>query len=370
MAVDANIRRRAVCGLVACGLGAGFLLALAGPARSAVPDQWGFAYVNKPSVPGVPDVNHQTGSWPAPFKVHVTPGVVGQVTVIFPQIATKGGVVHVTAVSSTPAWCQVQKWHPSGVNEAAVVRCFKPGGAPVFVPFSITFAASSKGPFPAGRAYGYVHFEPATGIAARFNSAGGANQVAPGATGVWKVTLPGLGSSGLSGNVQVTAVNAAKPAKCELNGWAPSAAGQTFQVRCFNAGTSPLDTGWTLTYHSGRTVVGTQPKLFAYTFDNQPSLPGPYAPTPAAVNFNSAAGTNSIRSAGTGLRLVLFPRVAALPNNVLVSSFKAGAGFCNLLSLWATAPAPSQVTVRDVACYTPSGALKNLPSLITYTSGS
>jgi hypothetical protein len=67
---------------------------------------------------------------------------------------------------------------------------------------------------------------------------------------------------------------------------------------------------------------------------------------------------------------VLFPRVAALPNNVLVSSFKAGAGFCNLLSLWATAPAPSQVTVRDVACYTPSGALKNLPSLITYTSGS
>lgn len=368
MAVGASIRRRAVSGLAAFGLGAGFLVALAGPAGSAVPDQWGFAYVNKPSVAGIADVNHQAGSWPSPFKVHVTPGLVGQVTVVFPQIGSKGGVVHVTAVSANPAWCQVQKWGPSGANEAAVVRCFKPGGAPVFVPFSIGFAASSKGPFPAGRAYGYVHFEPTAGIVARFNSAGGSNHVVPGPAGVWKVTLPGLGSSGLSGNVQVTAVNPAKPAKCELNGWAPSAAGQTLQVRCFNAGTVPLNTGWTLTYHRGRTVLGTQPKLFAYTFDNHPLLPGPYAPPPPAVNFNSAAGTNTISSAGTGLRLVAFPRVALLPNNVLVSSFKVGAGFCNLLSLWATTS--SQVTVRDVACYTPTGTLKNQPSLITYASGS
>jgi hypothetical protein len=96
--------------------------------------------------------------------------------------------------------------------------------------------------------------------------------------------------------------------------------------------------------------VGTQPKLFAYTFDNQPSLSGPYAPTPTAVNLNSAAGTNTFRSAGTGLRLVGFPRVAVLPSNVLVSSFKVGAGFCNLLSPWATATSSSQVIVRDVAC--------------------
>jgi hypothetical protein len=368
MAVGANIRRRAVSGLAAFGLVASFLVAVAGPARSAVPDHWGFAYVNNPSVAGIPDVNHQAGSWPAPSKVHVTPGVVGQVIVVFPKIASKGGVVHVTAVSPNPAWCQVQKWRPSGVNEAAVVRCFKPGGKPLFVPFSISFASSSKGSLPAGRAYGYVHFEPApTGIVASFNSAGGSNTVVPVATGVWKVTLPGLGSPGLSGNVQVTAVNPTKPAKCELNGWSPSAAGQTFQVRCFHAGTAPLNTGWTLTYHRGRTVLGTQPKLFAYTFDNQPSLAGPYSPSPAAVNFNSAAGANKIRSAGTGLRLVTFPRVALQPNNVLVSSFKVGAGFCNLLSLWATGS--SQVTVRDVACYKPAGTLKSQPSLVTYATG-
>jgi hypothetical protein len=369
MAVGASIGRRAVRGLAAFGLAAVLLVALAGPAGSAVPDHWGFAYVNKPSVPGIPDLNRQAGSWPSTSKVHVKPGLVGQVTVVFPHIATKAGVVHVTAVTDTPAWCQVQKWGPSGPNVAAVVRCFQPGGAPIFVPFSITFASSSKGPFPAGRAYGYVHFEPATGIVARFNSAGGSNQVVPGPVGVWKVTLPDLGSPGLSGNVQVTAVNPAKPAKCELNGWTPSAAGQTFQVRCFNAGNVPLNTGWTLTYHRGRTVLGTQPKRFAYTFDKHPSLAGPYAPTPPALNFNSAAGTNSVKTAGTGLRLIAFPRVAALPNNVLVSSFEVGAGFCNLLSLWATGASSSQVTVRDVACYTPAGKLKSQPSLITYATG-
>src|SRR5690348_3590486 len=177
MVLGANIRRLAAFGLVASGLGAGSTLALAGTARSAVPDQWGFAYVDKPSVPSVPDINHQAGSWPAAFKVHAMPGVVGQVIVRFPQVATKGGVVHVTAVSANPAWCQVQKWRPSGTDEDAAVRCFKPGGAPVFVPFSITFATSSKGPFPAGPAYGYVHFEPGSGLAASFNSAGGSNSV-------------------------------------------------------------------------------------------------------------------------------------------------------------------------------------------------
>jgi hypothetical protein len=147
-------------GLAALLALAGFVVALAGPAQAAVPDHWGFAYVDKPSVPGIPDPTHQAGSWPAAFKVHVTPGAVGQVFVRFPQIASKGGVVHVTAVIAQPVWCQAQKWGPSGTDEIATVRCFKPGGAPVFVPFVVMFTTSTKGPFPAGRAYGYVHFEP------------------------------------------------------------------------------------------------------------------------------------------------------------------------------------------------------------------
>lgn len=51
---------------------------------------------------------------------------------------------------------------------------------------------------------------------------------------------------------------------------------------------------------------------------------------------------------------------------MLVTPFHAGPGFCNLLTLWATAG--PDVIVRDVACYTAAGALKNLASLVTYTA--
>lgn len=363
-----NIRLRSVLALATFGLVVGAAAVMAGAAQGAIPDRWGFAYVDKPSVPGVPDVNHQAGSWPAPFKVHVTPGVVGQVSVSFPQIAGKGGVVHATAVSQQAAWCQAQKWGPSGANEVAVVRCFRSGGAPMFVPFSVTFTSSSKGPIPPGRAYGYIHFEPGNGIVTSFNSSGAANNVASTAVGVWRATLPGLGSSTQAGNVQVTPVNPTKPAKCQVSAWAASSTGQNFQVRCYNAGVSPLNTGWTLTYHRGRTALGTQPKLFAYTFDNKPLLAGPYAPTPPPVNFNSAGGVNKVMSAGAGLRLVTFPSVGLLPNNVLVTPFQIGAGFCNLLTLWATSSA--QVTVRDVACYTAAGNAASKASFVTYASRS
>jgi hypothetical protein len=365
-------RHRVVSAVVAFGLAVALISVVAGAARAAIPDRWGFAYVDKPTVPGIPVLAHQAGSWPAVFKVHSMPGAPGQVFVSFPQIATKGGVVHVTAVSPQlapgPAWCQAQKWGPVGPNEVVAVRCYRFNGAPVFMPFSITFETSSKGPIPPGRAFGYLHFEPATGIVASFNSTGAANLVTTPAPGVWNVSLPGLGSPTPSGNVQVTAVNPAVPAKCEIHGWVSNAAGQFFQVRCFSPGVAPLKTGWTLTYHRGRTVLGTQPKLFAYTFDNQPLLPGPYSPGPPAINFNSLAGTNTVRTAGGGLRFVTFPRVGALPDDVQVSAFRVGPGFCNLLSLWATTAAAPGVMVRDVACYTAAGILKNQASLVTYAS--
>jgi hypothetical protein len=131
---------------------------------------------------------------------------------------------------------------------------------------------------------------------------------------------------------------------------------------------TPLSTGWTLSYQRKRAITGGQPANFAYTVDNKPLLAGPYAPAPPTVNFNSAGAVNTIRSAGAGLRLVQFPGVGVLPNNVLVSGFKVGPGFCNLLTLWATTFGAPNVLVRDVACYTSTGVLKNQSSLVTYTA--
>jgi hypothetical protein len=361
-----GLRRRLMAGAAAVALGSGLAVAAAGTAQAAVPGHWGFAYVDKPSVPGIPDPTHQAGSWPPGFVVHVKPGVVGQVFVRFPRIASSRGVVLVTAVTDAPVWCQAQKWARSGPDELVAVRCFKAGGAPTFAPFVVAYSQSSKGPIPAGRRYGYVHYSPVHGVVARFNSAGGVNTVAALAPGVWAVRLPGLGSAGLAGNVQVTAVNAAGPAKCEVGGWHPAPARQLIEVRCYNGLATPLKTGWTLTYQRGRAVTGTQPKHFAYTFDNKPTAAGPYAPVPPAVNFNSAAGINNVRSAGGGLRLVTLPRVGALPDTVLVTTVGSGGRFCNLLTRWATTP--GSVLVRDVACYTATGVAVNTASLLTYAS--
>ena len=87
---------------------------------------------------------------------------------------------------------------------------------------------------------------------------------------------------------------------------------------------------------------------------------------PPPVNFNSASAVNTLLRAGTGLRLASFPQIGQLPNTVLVTPVQAGPGFCNLLTIWGTAP--PNVTVRDVTCYTATGTHGQPQSMITYTS--
>ena len=363
------IARRVAAGAGAIGVAAALVASAAGPAQAAVPDKWGFAYVDQPSVASTPTLSHQAGSWPAPLHAHSAPAGGGRVAVTFPRIASKDGVVHVTAVNGGAVWCQAVSWGPSGPNEVVVVRCHKAGGAVVFSPFTVLYTTSSKGPFPAGSAYAYVHWQPGPGIVAQFNSTGNPNTVTPAGLGVWIVRLLGIASSVQRGNVQVTAVNPSVPAKCEIQKWTWTGNGQTFQVNCYGVGTAALNTGWTLSYDHVRAITGTQPKFYGYTFNNMPLSPAPYVPVPPGVNFNSQGGVNRIAPAGTGLSLVTFPRVGVVPNTVLVTPFGAGPGFCNLITVWGSTPGPSgAVIVRDVACFTAGGVNKKFASLITYTS--
>jgi hypothetical protein len=363
------MKMRLAAGLAVLSIGASMTVAVAGPAQAAVPNQWGFALVTNPAaVLGIPPSANQAGSWPATLKVMTRRGTAGQVLVLFPGIASAGGVVQVTAVNPGPVWCQAQGWKAVGPNEVVAVRCYHAGGTPVFSPFSVTYSTSNCGPIPAGRAYGYAVFAPGHGLAASFNSGCHPNVLTAGpGPGVWTLTMPGLGFNAPAGGVQVTAVNPAVPAKCELSAWTLALAFQRFQVSCFAAGVAPLGTGWALTYQRGRAITGTEPIHFAYTFNNTPLVPGPYAPAPPGVNFNSVLGVNTIRNAG-GLSLVQFPHAAAAPDNALVTGFQTGPGFCNMTARWVThIAAPNAVLLRDVACYTAAGTLQASVSLITYT---
>ncbi|WP_214318195.1 hypothetical protein [Nonomuraea sediminis] len=361
-------RLRSLCLYLLCVTvllaGSGFLAT--GTAAAAVPNRWGFAYVNIPS--GIPDPSHQAGSWPAGFNVTVSPGVPGETFVRFPQIAGPGGVVHVTAVIDAAVWCQAGKWWPSGPDEIVSVKCYKFGGSPAAVPFSIVYNEST-GLLPAPQGFGYVHYMPGS-IVTQFNSAGGINTVVPIAVNAWRVVLPGLGTPGPEGGVQVTAADPQQPARCKVRAWpaAPVVAGaQTVEVVCHDALNGPLKTGWSLTYQRRRAIYGAAipPKLFAYTFDNVPANPGPYAPVPAGINFNSVGAVNTVQTAGTGLRLVTFPKVGTLPDNVQVTAYGPGPEYCNLLTVWTTSA--SMAYVRDVACYTAVTRL-DTASLVTYAS--
>jgi len=338
------------------------VIAAATGAQAAVPNRWGFAVVDVTS--GVPDLNHQAGSWAPGFNVTVSPGGVGQTYVRFPQIAINGGVVHVTAISQNAYWCQAQKWAPSGPDLMVVVQCYRYGGAPVFTPYSIVFEQST-GALPLSQGFGYMHYNGG-GVVDQFNSAGAVNTVAGGA-GVWTVTLPGLAPTGMAGNVQVTAVNPTQPARCKVGGWGVSGGAQMVQVRCHNATNVPLNTGWSLTYQRERAITGAAipPKSFAYTFDNVPANPGPYAPLPAFVNYNSQGATNTVQSSGLGQRLVTFPKVGILQDQVQVTAYGPGPEFCNLQTTWGTFGGTA--IVRNVVCYD-AGTRVDRASLVTYTS--
>ncbi len=323
-----GLTRRLAAAATAIVAGGGLALAVAGTAQAAVPNRWGFAYVDKPSVPGVPDLTRQAGSWPPGFVVHVKPGAIGQVFVRFPRIGGRGGVVLVTAVTAAPVWCQAQTRARSGPNEIVAVRCYRAGGAPVFAPFTVAYSQSSPGPVPAGRRYGYVHYSPVHGVVAQFNSAALVNTVTPAGPGAWKARLPGLGSAGRAGNVQVTAVNSAGPAKCEVSGWTSTPGRQLITVRCFNKSTAPLKTGWALVYQRGRAVTGTQPKHFGYSFDNKPFSPARTRRSPGRQLQLRGPDQHDPR-AGRGLRLVTLPSVAALAGLSPRSGRMAGSATCS-----------------------------------------
>jgi hypothetical protein len=342
---------------------AGGLVAISTSADAAIPNKWGFAHVNL--LNGIPDPAHQAGSWPAGFNVTVTNPAIGQFIVRFPQIGTPRGIAHVTAISQTAVWCQVQRWGQSGTDEIVIVQCYRYGGLAVNSFFTVMFEESS-GIAPVSQALGYVHWN-GVGIGSTFNSAGGGNTVTPTGVGIWTVILPGIGSTGLAGGIQVTSVDPSVPARCKVSAWAPIAAAQRIQVRCHNGTNIPLDTGWNLTYQFQRSITGgaAPPRYFGYVFDNVPANPGPYTPVPPAVTYNSAGSFNDIQSAGVGQRMVTFHKIGVLQDHVQVTAFGPGPEFCNLVTIWNTSGMIARV--RNVICYNAVNRV-NYASMVSYTS--
>jgi hypothetical protein len=333
---------------------------VATPARAATPDVWGFGFVNSPVPPAgcLVDLNRQAvSSFMGCVTVAHIP--VGRYQLRYPGIGAPGGVVHVMAVNDGAAWCQAERWGPSGPDEVVDVSCWQPGNVLADSAFTALFTASSGG-LPVGTGHAYLHVKSTGGIIDSYNSSGAANGVGKGPVGEWKVAFPGLGASTQSGDLQATAVNPVRGARCKIAQWVANASAQIALVHCFDAFSNPLDTEFTISLHQRRSVYGAlaPPKTFAYVWDS----PG----APPLTNFNALGGVNSVVPAGTGLRLAQFSLVGVFPNTAMVTAYGPGANYCGMVAPWTVGG--TTALLRDIGCHDPGGVFANTDSLITYSS--
>lgn len=322
------------------------------PAQAALPDQFGFVLFNGSVV--------ATGTRPAATTVTVNP--TGTMTIRFPGIGAKYGVVHITAVNEGPRWCQAIKWAQVGVDEVAEVACFATGGVLVPTGFSAFFESSSGPAGPINGKFGYVDVLPSGALVSQYNSAGLTNAVGSGGVGLTDVKFPGLGTpTSMDGSFQATAVNGS-PARCTIAYWTSYVGGQLARVACFDAAGNPFATRFTLTYQYQQSLYGAgwPPKYFGYLWSKP--LGGP-----PSTNFNSQlfAGANSV-SGSAGLYQVVFPQLAQLPDNLQVTSTNTGSAYCNLTTAWLHSG--TTTVARSVACYNSAGT--RVPAGFTISANS
>src|SRR5215469_6045036 len=115
-----TVIRKLIAGAAAAGLGLGLAAAVTTAAQAAIPNGWAFAFVRNPVGPVDPMHWAESVAAPTPTAASIGPGVE---VVRFRNLGfVKGGVVHVTAVTDTLAWCQAQGWVPKAGSEYVTVR--------------------------------------------------------------------------------------------------------------------------------------------------------------------------------------------------------------------------------------------------------
>ncbi|WP_299536470.1 hypothetical protein [uncultured Streptomyces sp.] len=349
-----------VLGMLAALLAAA--LPSAGQARAAVPDRWGFAYLDNATPPSgyVPDPSRQWGSWTSPPSnpVKVDQIGLGAYVVHFPLIGGAGGIAHATAVNSAAHWCQVVDWKAVGSGEDVYVSCYLPSGTPDNSTFTVLYTSSSGAPSTPSGSYGYLYSDVSGTVLTQYNSTGAVNAVSKGGTGIWKAWLPGLGLSSHAGNLQVTAVDPKQGARCKVSDWAPGTAGQTVLVACYDASNAPYDTKWTLSYSHLRAVHGPAfpPRSFGYLWYN--------GSLPTLTNYNSGGATNTLAGSGAPFTVTM-PSIAVPSDTAQTTAYGSGPEYCGLYAPWARTSGAVRLYVN---CFGPGGAPVKVPFFTAYTS--
>jgi hypothetical protein len=343
-------------------------LAPARPAQAATADLWGFAFSHHPA-PAVwttMDTGRQWGSWKAAHPgdwAEVIRTAQGRYRVRFPWLAAAGqrGAVHVTPVSSAPAWCTVVTWFPAGADEFVEVQCAGPAG-PVDTRFTVMFTTSS-GVLGAGQgSHAYVHHQG--GLLDSYNSTGAINGVAQTGPGEYVVRLLDVGVNGLySGNAQVTAVRKDGAAyRCKVGErWALAGTSVSIPVRCFSPGGAPADSGFVLSYHRERAVTGelAPPNRFGYIWHLPPMV--------HMTNFNGTGGffVNSVNPVAVGRYTLEVPFAGVRETHLQLTGYGNHSGYCTIAG-WSSTAA-GELHAR-ITCFNAAGGFADQSFLATASS--
>ena len=197
----------------------------------------------------VPDLNYQYNSTGALNTVARLS--VGTYRATLPGIATGTDVAVMLSAYGSVARCRVLAYGLDADQRFGVdVECLDAAGSPADARFTLSaFRNAPLAPLPFLNS-AYLRMRnpamPEVGPAEQYNSAGAPNTVTRLATGRYAARLGMMGSFGVNGNVQITAVGTGAT-HCKEESQVGSDADAVVTVLCFD-GANPADAEFLLTY--------------------------------------------------------------------------------------------------------------------------
>ncbi|GGK96280.1 hypothetical protein Sme01_31770 [Sphaerisporangium melleum] len=322
--------------------------------------RWAYAYVNAATVTeapiGAPTALHPGWQWSTGGgQATVTHTGTGRYQVRLPNVASTGGIAHVTAYRTVyrGRTCAVTGYRPAGTDEIIDVRCLDQNGAPIDWWFTVFFAAPAAGTRPlATVAYpGGGGLDPVLN-SGTYNSAGQVNRVLRDGPGRYRVRITGAAFATGGGHVQVTPYGDGPAARCAAEGRTALSDALEITLACRAIdGSAGQDSGWLLSYTDGVGLHGDASVPAAYTeTTGDPAAPA----VDVSRSWNASGEVPSVTRLSTGWYRLTWATGGKLGGDVQVTATGGSGRYCHLGAI-IDYQAPPQMSV-DVYCSTPTGS--------------
>ena len=332
----------------------------------AVTNRWAFVVDRHPHDLIVTPAGVDTGSSAAGTNTigRVSRGVYA---VTLGDMATVGGIVHVSTLGTTPRVCTVQGWNPDPPDEDIGVACFDLNGHTADAMLALTFLDSNS----ASTQLAYLWADGPTDtdytpdLSYQHNPTDASNTIHRRGHGDYVVHFPGL--TGFPGhNKGVTAVTAYSdvPASCREADRSIAGGAQLVHVLCSRRNGTPLDTSFDVTFMEGTSLIGASGSPAAYLRSDSAG----HVATLTGYRYASNGRLPTGKRISKGVYLETLPgeRPGGAAIVTAIASAHAGFARCQVASI-RTSGHPQKIGVR---CYDASGHLQDSAFYLEFVNDS